>query len=351
MANKKISQLNRVDGAIGISSADLFPIASGGGGDYQTASVAALDIASFCLSPMPASQINQPIGFTGNVDINFHKTNWVDSSAAVPSTHAFLMVNRTNGQLTTGSGIASTVGGDNMGDCVATQDVFMQGYDITGANLVGLGSVYGNGTDRSRIFTDLANYGNELTVIGYTDLTLSGNDHVHISGQALSLENGDTQTPISGNVIITGGNVEIDPANKLIVNQISGYALGADNALLTLEGASTHVPFSNGSTEVDWSNSNIQYKTHSDGTSLNYDFSQVADGQTLTLYFQNTHNSTAITPKFRSGVFGPDTAGAVRWGAEYSNEAPAIAANKTNLYTFVRMNTGIFASAVTGYVY
>ena len=58
-----------------------------------------------------------------------------------------------------------------------------------------------------------------------------------------------------------------------------------------------------------------------------------------------------LPPNLESGVFGPDTAGAVRWGAEYSNEAPAIAANKTNLYTFVRMNTGIFASAVTGYVY
>ena len=116
MATKKISQLNKVDGAVGITSADLLLIASGGGWDYQTASFTSLAIASFCLSPMPASQINQPIGFTGNVDINFHKTNWVDSSAAVPSTHAFLMVNRTNGQLTTGSGIASTVGGDNMGD-------------------------------------------------------------------------------------------------------------------------------------------------------------------------------------------------------------------------------------------
>ena len=41
----------------------------------------------------------------------------------------------------------------------------------------------------------------------------------------------------------------------------------------------------------------------------------------------------------------------VIWGAEYGNTAPAIAANKTNLYTFVRINTGIFASAVTGYVY
>ena len=353
MANKKISQLNQVDGAIGISTEDLFPIASGAAGNYQTASVEALDIASFCLSPMPASQINQPIGFTGNVDINFHKTNWVDSSAAVPSTHAFLMVNRTNGQLTTGSGIASTVGGDNMGNCVVTTDLYAQGFEFTGCYSFYFGDVDEIAYDARSVITSGPNTdGQELKVQAYTDLTLSGNRHVSISGQALSLEDGDTQTPISGNVIITGGNLDIDPGNKLIVNQISGYASGAgDYALLTLEGASTHVPFSNGSTEVDWSNSNIQYKTHSDGTSLNYDFAYVADGQTLTLYYQNTHNSTAITPKFRSGVFGPDTAGAVRWGAEYGNEEPAIAANKTNLYTFVRINTGIFASAVTGYVY
>ena len=69
------------------------------------------------------------------------------------------------------------------------------------------------------------------------------------------------------------------------------------------------------------------------------------------MYVENISTTTPYTAKFTSGTYGPDTAGSVVWGAEYSNTAPAIAANKTNLYTFVRINTGIFASAVTGYVY
>ena len=341
MANKKISQLTSL-GSVGIGSADYFVVSeSVGAGNYATVKTTPSQLANYVLNPISATQIS---GAEKNVF--FNNSNW--ATAGLGESFPYLQVDINNGgKLVTGSGISVPAIADNMGDCVATEDIYMQGNDITGALRVGFGSVYGDGLDRSIISTDLASYGNTLEVKAYTDLTLSGNRHVSISGQAIDV----ASTPFSGNVTITGGNVEIDPANKLIVNQISGYGIGGDNALLTMEGASTHVPFSNGSTEVDWSNSNIQYKTHSHGTSLNYDFSQVADGQTLTLYYQNTHNSTAITPKFRSGVFGPDTAGAVRWGAEYSNGAPTIAANKTNLYTFVRMNTGIFASAVTGYVY
>jgi len=347
MANKKISQLTSM-GTVGIGSEDYFVSSeSAGGGNYATVKTTPNQVSNYVLNPVTADQISG-----AEKNIFFNNASW--TTAGLGESFPYLQIDINNGgKLVTGSGISVPAIADNMGDCVATTDIFMQGYDITGALRVGFGSVYGNGLDRSIISTELESYGNTLEVKAYTDLTLSGNRHVSISGQALSLENGDTQTPISGNVIITGGNVEIDPAHKLIVNQISGYnvAYGGDSALLTIEGASTHVPFSNGSVEVDWSNSNIQYKTHSDGTSVNYDFNQVADGQVLTLYYQNTHGSIPVTPKFRSGVYGTDTAGAVRWGAEYSNTAPAVVAEKTNIYTFVRINTGIFASAVTGYVY
>ena len=357
MANKKISQLNRIDGAIGITSEDLFPVASGGGGSFQTASVTSNDVAAYCLSPMPVGFIGQPVGFTGNVDfnikqssaaqINFDKDNWESANTNVEA-NPYLQVRLSDGQLITGSGVAVPAAlGDDMGDCVATDDITMQGNDITGLGNIGFGNVNTvPGLGRS-IIAPLAGDGISLKLLGYQDLILSGNRHVSIRGQGLDLAN----TPISGNVTITGGDLEIDPGNKLIVNQISGYGIGGDNALLTMEGASTHVPFSNGSVEVDWSNSNIQYKTHSAGTDINYDFTHVADGQTLTLYYQNTHTSDPVLPTFRSGTYGTDNAGAVRWGAEYSNTAPTVAVTKTNLYTFVRINTGIFASAVTGYVY
>ena len=37
--------------------------------------------------------------------------------------------------------------------------------------------------------------------------------------------------------------------------------------------------------------------------------------------------------------------------ADGSNAAPKITANRTNVYTFVRIHTGIFTSYVTGYDY
>ena len=62
---------------------------------------------------------------------------------------------------------------------------------------------------------------------------------------------------------ITGGNVEIDPANKLIVNEITitkdpGFSIGG---VLSIEGASYHDPnradYNGG--DVYWDYSNIQF--------------------------------------------------------------------------------------------
>jgi hypothetical protein len=191
-----------------------------------------------------------------------------------------------------------------------------------------------------------------LVIKAGNELTLKGNTHVLISGDALSV----ATTPISGDVTITGGNLEIDPENKLIANEIiiSGGDAG-DSGSLVIRGWSRHEPSRvqdsfTPNIEILWNESNIQYDTI-DAADLTYQFTSVEDGQTLTMYVENTSATTPRTAKFTSGTYGPDTAGAVRWGAEYSNTAPVIAANKTNLYTFVRINTGIFASAVTGYVY
>ena len=75
MANKKISQLNAVDPAIGIGSVALFPMVSGTGpGDFQTAKATALEIASFVLNPIPIGSNGSDIpsiGFTGVSNIYF----------------------------------------------------------------------------------------------------------------------------------------------------------------------------------------------------------------------------------------------------------------------------------------
>jgi len=315
-----------------------------GAGNYATVKTTPSQLANYVLDPISATQISG-----AGKNVFFNNSSW--DTAGLGENFPYLQVDINNGgKLVTGSGISVPAIGDNMGNCVATTDVYMQGNNITGGHGLYFGDSTSNAYDsRSFIDTQEDFYGKELWVKAYTDLTLSGNRHVNISGQALSLENGDIQTPISGNVIITGGNLEIDPGNTLIVNEISGSKVGSDDASLTIQGSSRHVP-TIANTPLSWADSNIQYNSSSMGP-ITYSFTDVADGQTLTMYLENTHASNSLGVKFVSGTFGMGASGAVVWGGEYPAGAPSVEVGKANLYTFVRINTGIFASAVTGYVY
>jgi hypothetical protein len=97
---------------------------------------------------------------------------------------------------------------------------------------------------------------------------------------------------------------------------------------------------------IDWSSGNILFKIAP--SSINYDFINVTEGQVLTMY---VHNSTFVdqTPQFVSG--SPENA--VKWPAdiEGNNNPPKVVAKRTNVYTFININTGIFASYLTGYDY
>jgi len=343
MANKKISQLTSM-GSVGIGSADYFVVSeSVGAGNYATVKTTPSQLANYVLNPISATQISG-----AGKNVFFNNSSW--DTAGLGENFPYLQVDINNGgKLVTGSGISVPAINDNMGNCTATQNIKMQGKDITGLGNVGFGNLNTvGGLDRSSFIPSDGN-GTSLQLLGYEDLTLSGNRHVNISGQALSLENGDIQTPISGNVIITGGNLEIDPGNKLIVNEISGSKNGSDDASLTIEGSSRHVP-TTANSPLSWADSNIQYDSSSIGP-ITYSFTDVADGQTLTMYLENTHASNSLGVKFVSGTFGMGASGAVVWGGEYPAGAPSVEVGKANLYTFVRINTGIFASAVTGYVY
>ena len=134
MANKKISELNPVDPAIGIGSVALFPICSGTGpGDFQTAKITALEIAKFVLDPMPSNDLPS-VGFTGTTNINFDKSNWVDASQSDVHSYPFLQVRKSDGLLVTGSGVAfdsATV----PWNFIATDNIDMQDNDITGESI------------------------------------------------------------------------------------------------------------------------------------------------------------------------------------------------------------------------
>ena len=97
-----------------------------------------------------------------------------------------------------------------MGDCVVTTETFTpKGLILPDARSC---LFWGRGCDCvimhvRLLLRDVNTDGQELKnpswilILRYQVIVTSS-----ISGQALSLENGDIQTPISGNVIITGGN-------------------------------------------------------------------------------------------------------------------------------------------------
>ena len=331
MANKKISQLSSIDGAIGISTSNLLPIASGSAGNYVTAKVDMEQIQDFILSPMNTSS-NQDIGFTGSENVVFKKTNtdgsnssWDNASTNVQN-NPYLQVRISDGQLITGSGVAVPAAlGDDLGDHTATEPLNLAGYDVINTNEIYFG---GGNTVSTRIEYDLPDPSKKnLKIQAEDDLTLSGIRHVKISGQALDLVN----TPISGDVTFMKGGLTI-PDNQ---------GLTGDN--IVINKTSRHLPHNNSaSLAVDWANSNIQRDTRANATAPNYIFTNALAGQTLTMYVENNHNATVI-PSFTSGS-------TVKWGGP-TGGPPHLVAAKTNVYTFVCYDGVIFASAITGYAY
>ena len=352
MANKKISQLaGTVPNEI-VSGSYLFASAAGNVGiGYETKKITAQQIAEYVFTGaegelgFPATQLS------GTKNIYFNNSNWVNSTSAQPPSFGYLMLRTTDGLLTTGSGIATPVDGDNLGDHTATEPLNMANNDINNVDDIrfyqSAHSIIAKGVGSN----------DNLTVKAGNELTLMAMKHVLISGDALSV----ATTPISGDVTITGGNLEIDPGNKLIVNEITTYGTdnpaGSDPPFISISGAAAFESFdaTDVSEDIYWDESNIQYIVNDDGINPAYNFTNVRDGQTLTLYVQNTH-SAAVTPAFN--LAGEATLNylspivtKVRWGGEFDGSPPALAEKTTNVYTFVNIKTGIFASAVTGYVY
>tara|TARA_R110002020_G_scaffold371564_4_gene583139 strand:+ start:1863 stop:2927 length:1065 start_codon:yes stop_codon:yes gene_type:complete len=354
MANKKITQLNTVDSAIGIGSESMFPVASGSPTDtYLTSKVSSVDIAKYVLNPMPVggSTDLSSIGFTGSSNIKFKKTNWENANTNV-EVNPYLQVRLSDGQLITGSGVAVPAAlGDDLGDHTATEPLNLAGYDVIRANEIYFG---GTSSDDYAVI-DSSYYAGTPRInvlkIRSDDLTLSGTRHVSISGQALDL----ASTPISGNVTITGGNLEIDPGNKLIINEIgmSVGSVGTDKATLSIDGASLHVPYNTNEwtnlgvvAELYWNESNIQYATLYNGNS-GYLFNAAYPGQTFTMYVENASSTTPHTPTFSTPVSSGSNK--VLWGG--TGGPPHIEQGRTNIYTFACYDGVIFASAITGYEY
>ena len=232
MANKKISQLAGTLPKEIVSGSYLFASAAGNAGaGYETKKITAQEIAEYVFTGdtgggFPATQLS------GTKNVYFNKSDW--NAAGVGENFPYLQVDLNDGgRLVTGSGIVVPEIGDNMGNCVATTTLNMQNKNITGVH-----SVNFYGMQNSLIqYNNNIGYMGDIKVQAAQDLTLSGFRHVSISGQGLDL----ASTPISGDVTITGGNLEIDRAHKLIVNEITTYgtdtAAGSDPPVIHISGA------------------------------------------------------------------------------------------------------------------
>lgn len=191
---------------------------------------------------------------------------------------------------------------------------------------------------------------------GYVDINMTGEflDHQD-SGHFYSRYGG----PITGDVLITGSAnnafkvkytdplCEIDGYDRdVVVINNSGIFVSGDVHIRS--GVSHHKPHSGEGAVIDWSRSNAQFKDVA--ASTNFSFTNVKDGQTLTMYVKNT-SASLIDCTFMSG--DPATAAANRvkmpMDAIGGTDAPQIQIKKANVYTFVRLNTGIFTSYITGY--
>ena len=150
--------------------------------------------------------------------------------------------------------------------------------------------------------------------------------------------------PISGDVSILG-NSGLYVSGDLKVQSGISYNPSYDTGFM---GGGVDI--------INWASGNLLYKTPA--SSVNYDFINVTEGQTLTMY---VHNDSYIdeTPQFTSGVQvddgegGTRTENAVKWPADIdgNNNPPKVTAKRTNVYTFININTGIFVSYLTGYDY
>lgn len=347
MANKKISQLTSM-GTVGIGSEDYFVNAENlGGGNYATVKSTALQVSEYVLNPISATQIS---GDNKNIYFD-NDDNWVDASNQSVESFPFLQVRKSDGLLVTGSGIAFDTTAVPW-NYKAAQDIQMQGQNITGAGNIGFGSNNSiEGLDRSRIYNPDGN-GTDLELLGYQNLTLSGNNNILLKGQGVDA----TLTPFVGNVRITGGNLDVDPGYKLIVNEIQAVQGSAanDDAAININGASSHTPAlfasynsSNNYSTLQWRDSNIQYRTLVNSTaSFFVDMDNATDGQTLTFYLRNNSGST-LSPTFR---YPNDASINIKWGDQYAgSNGPVIYGTKTNVYTMVRIGNDIFCSAITGY--
>ena len=313
MANKKISQLVGMGANEAVSGFYLLPVGAGSStGPYTTKKITTKELADFIFTGDNSAYVGFPAGTLSGVnkDIYFNNNddNWSTASNVVTQ-NPYLQVRASDGLLVTGSGIGAAVGGDNMGNCTATTTLQMQDNNIGN---IGAEMTFKDGGNIGSTTSAIAiTHGTKLSLTA-PEVELNGSSEIDLNGPVT----------VQGNLTNTGGDLTVE---DIIIQKTSRHDIHNQT----------------GST-INWSNSNIQ-KVITNSSSA-YTFSNVLPGQTLTISIENNHNTASIIPTFKSGT----TANVIFGG---TGGPPHIDAHRANVYTFICIGTGIFASAVTGYEY
>jgi len=317
MANKKISQLVGIGTGSTVSGTFLLPVGAGSStGPYTTNKITTSELASYIFTGDSGGGGFPATNLSGQKDVYFNNPNWQDTTSAADGTnYAYLMVKAANGLLTTGSGIARPVGGDNLGNHTATTTLNMQDENI--------GNV---GAEIN--FQDGGNIGSTAGGIAVTHST-------KLSLTAAEVElNATTEIDINGSVnarsanfegTITGDALEIDGPASMKVNSLSNSNIDCDVA-------------------------NFHYRTVSSAI-LPFNLINVTPGQTITVAVKNSNAATtSIQTSFQSG----DGSNKVQWDEanfslyNHKSGCPGITGSRSNVYTFISLGDQLFGSAVTG---
>jgi hypothetical protein len=167
--------------------------------------------------------------------------------------------------------------------------------------------------------------------------------------------------PISGDVQIRGPELDLsinpNPALPNVTLHVSGD-------IKIESGVSYHVIHSgnaNNENFINCASGNIQHKTiFNPSSSVHYDLIGIKDGQTLTVSVTNNDSSNqdcfihSGQPMYSEpGTEFSDVPDSVMWPMDPDGlrSTPKVGSYQTNVYTLVRINTGIFVSYITGFNY
>jgi hypothetical protein len=318
MANKKISQLVGIGTGSTVSGTFLLPVGAGSStGPYTTNKITTSELASYIFTGDSGGGGFPATNLSGQKDVYFNNPNWQDTTSAADGTnYAYLMVKAANGLLTTGSGIARPVGGDNLGNHTATTTLNMQDENIgnvgaeigfedggnIGSTVGGISIVHG---------TKLSLTAPEVELTALTEIDINGS----VNARSANFEG-----------TITGDALEIDGPASMKVNPLSTANIDCDVA-------------------------SFHYRTVSSAV-LPFNLTNVTPGQTVTVAVKNSNAvSNFITTSFQSG----NGSNKVQWDEAnfslYQNTSgcPGITGSRSNVYTFISLGDQLFGSAVTGF--